>query len=80
MKNITNYETKEIECDKCGRVSSVAKKIPLHFACCKECGSLKIRLYKGLLTQRARDAYKAGKIWADDPPREGEDLPIVARP
>ncbi len=46
MHNITDYETKQIECDKCGRVSTVAKHIPLRFSKCPECGSLKIRLWK----------------------------------
>jgi predicted Zn-ribbon and HTH transcriptional regulator len=46
MENIENYETKEIECDKCGRVSTVAKHIPLKQAWCPECRSSRIRLYK----------------------------------
>jgi uncharacterized paraquat-inducible protein A len=37
---------KAVECDDCGRVTDVPKTHPLRFCHCKECGSLKIRLYK----------------------------------
>jgi hypothetical protein len=55
-RNITDYKTKQIECLKCGYVSTVAKHIPLRFACCKECGSLRIRIYKGA---HKKSIYKA---------------------
>jgi hypothetical protein len=60
MANITNYETKTIECDKCGWVGTVAKFIPLKQAWCGGCGSLRIRLHKERLTQDAADGCKAG--------------------
>jgi len=45
-RTIDAYETKEIECDKCGYVSRVAAFIPLKQAWCPQCHSSKIRLHK----------------------------------
>lgn len=55
MQNIINYETKEIECDRCGWVGTVAKHIPLKQSWCGGCRSSRIRLHKRLLTQVAVD-------------------------
>jgi len=43
--NIENYETKEVECLKCGWIGKVAKHIPLRFAWCGGCRSSRLRLY-----------------------------------
>lgn len=40
------YPKKQIECDKCGRVTEIPKSHTLKESWCKECGSQKIRLYR----------------------------------
>ena len=59
MQNVTNYETKEIECDRCGWVGAVAKHIPLKQAWCGGCRSSRIRLHKRLLTMLSPDKGQA---------------------
>lgn len=45
MTLVAVHEWKDAECDDCGNVFQVVKWIPLRYACCKTCGSLKIRRY-----------------------------------
>jgi hypothetical protein len=67
MSNITNYETKEIECDKCGWVGTVAKHIPLKQAWCGGCRSSRIRLHKRPTTKAATDvAYCSCPEFVED--------------
>ena len=40
------YETKQVECVKCGWVGKVFKHIPLKYAWCGGCRSEGLRLYK----------------------------------
>lgn len=42
-----NYEKKQVECLKCGRITQIPKAYTLKESWCKECGSLKIRIYRG---------------------------------
>lgn len=75
MQNITNYETKEIECERCGWVGTVAKHIPLKQAWCGGCRSSRIRLHKRLLTQRAPDWRVQRRVKANvtNPPAGNAD-------
>lgn len=43
---ITDHPQKWVECDKCAAVFKLTEFIPLKLSCCKQCGSVKIRLYK----------------------------------
>ena len=52
-------EWKQIECDSCGRVSSVVRWIPLKFSKCGECGSLRIRLHH--TDEERRERNKAAR-------------------
>lgn len=45
MANIDNYETKQVECLKCGWVGAIAKFIPLKQAWCGSCRSSQLRIY-----------------------------------
>jgi ribosomal protein S27AE len=63
MLNIKDYKTKEVECDRCGWVSKIAKHIPLKQAWCGRCRSSRIRLHKRLLTKRPPDGLQPGQMF-----------------
>ena len=55
MKKVTtSYPQKQVECEACGYITSMPKAYPLKLSCCKQCGSIKIRLYKKDLTNEKR--------------------------
>jgi hypothetical protein len=51
---VTAYEKKAVECDDCGAVTEIPKWMTLKESWCKECQSMKIRLYKPRKRKEAR--------------------------
>ncbi len=62
MSMVEVADWKQIECDKCGYVSSVVKWIPLSLTCCSVCGSLKIRLYFTEEQRKKRNKRRAERL------------------
>lgn len=60
MTNIEKYETKEVECVKCGWVGTVAKFIPIRQAWCGSCRSSQLRIHHAPNNSVQRTCFNCG--------------------
>lgn len=54
MTVVLEYAKRQVECDDCGRITEIPKWMRVRDSWCKECRSLKIRLYKPRKAKKKR--------------------------